>query len=69
MRNQTDPKASDRLINIRTVCEMLACSQRTIYRLVDAGAIPRPLKIGGMLRWRAAEIDEWLAAGCEPARR
>jgi len=28
------------------------------------GKLPRPLKIGGAVRWRLDEIRAWLAAGC-----
>ena len=55
-----------RLLIVHAVAELLACSTRQVRRLVDAGKMPRPLKIGGMIRWRRQELDDWLAAGCPP---
>jgi len=56
------------LLDVRTVAAMLDCSPRHIYRLADAGRMPRPVKLGALVRWHRPEVDEWLAAGCPPAR-
>lgn len=57
------------LLSVRDVAAMLGgCSVRHIYRLADAGRMPRPLKLGGLARWRRAELMDWLAAGCPPVR-
>jgi len=34
-------------------------SARTVERYVIDGTIPAPVKIGGSVYWRAADIDEW----------
>ena len=60
--------AEARLVNVATVAEMLGCSRRHVYRMSDAGRMPGPVKLGQLARWRRAELDEWLAAGC-PAMR
>jgi prophage regulatory protein len=44
--------------------EMLGVAERTIRRWNAAGKLPRPVKIGGAIRWRLDEIEAWLAAGC-----
>ncbi len=54
----------DRLINIQTLAELLGVSRRHIYRLVDAGKIPRPVKLGGVVRWNGTDIQRWIDAGC-----
>jgi len=56
------------LLDVRAVAVMLDCSPRHIYRLADAGRLPRPVKLGALVRWHRTEIDEWLAAGCPPIR-
>lgn len=33
----------------------------TIYRDVDLGRLPKPVKIGGRLYWRESDIDAKLA--------
>jgi excisionase family DNA binding protein len=61
-----DPAA---LLDVHAVAALLDCSARHVYRLADAGRMPRPLKIGALVRWRRADLDEWLVAGCPAVRR
>jgi len=56
------------LLDVRAVATMLDCSSRHVYRLADAGRMPRPVKLGSLVRWSRDEISQWLAAGC-PATR
>lgn len=56
------------LLSVKDVCEMLGCSRRTVYRLKDAGQMPMPLKINGMVRWRPDEVENWIACGCPEQR-
>jgi predicted DNA-binding transcriptional regulator AlpA len=37
----------------------------TIYRDVDLGRLPKPLKIGSRLYWNEADVDATLAANAE----
>ena len=59
------------LLTVRQVAEILNCSVRTVWRLSDAGRIPPPVRLGGLVRWQPRAIDKWLAEGCPtlPARR
>ena len=52
------------MLTAADVADMLACSTKTIYRLVDRGAIPRPVRLGGMLRWHRPRLEQWIADGC-----
>ena len=52
------------LLSVDQLAAMLNCSARHCYRLADAGRLPRPVKLGSLVRWRAEEIAEWIAAGC-----
>lgn len=54
------------LLDISRLAELLECSARTVQRHVGDGLIPPPVRIGRLVRWRAAEIDNWLDAGCPP---
>lgn len=56
------------LLDVRELATILNCSSRHIYRMTDAGRMPRPVRLGVLIRWKKAEIDAWLAAGCPPAR-
>ena len=61
-------EAHAELLDVGTVAAMLDCSKRHIYRLSDAGKMPRPVKLGALVRWRRSEIGEWLASGCPSCR-
>ena len=50
------------------VAKMLVCSPRSIYRLADAGRIPPPVRIGGLVRWPRAALEQWIAEGCPVPR-
>lgn len=36
--------------------EMLGCSRSTIWRWTCQGVIPRPIRIGGVMRWRHSDL-------------
>jgi excisionase family DNA binding protein len=56
------------LLDVGQVADMLACSARTVYRLADAGRMPRPVKIGRLVRWRQKELEDWVEEGCPRIR-
>jgi excisionase family DNA binding protein len=60
---------SSALLDVRQVAAILGCSARHVYRLSDAGRMPRPVKLGSLVRWPRAAVDEWIAAGCPPCRQ
>ena len=57
------------LLDVRAVAAELGCSQRHVYRLADAGRMPAPVKLGALVRWRRAELSEWIADGCPSCRK
>lgn len=61
-------RARGELLDVQAVAGMLDCSPRHVYRMSDGGRMPRPLKLGALVRWRTAEIHEWIAAGCPSVR-
>jgi prophage regulatory protein len=56
-----DPHYHLRLYTMKKVCELTNFSRTHIYRKVDAGTFPKPVKLGvakiGFWQW---EVDEWL---------
>jgi len=56
------------LLDVRQVAAMLGCSARHVYRLADRGAMPRPVKLGGLVRWCRAALEIWVADGCPSCR-
>lgn len=49
------------ILTIKQVAEYLKVTERTIYRLAAAKKIPA-FKVGGTWRFRATDIDGWIAA-------
>ncbi|WP_244430388.1 helix-turn-helix transcriptional regulator [Roseivivax halodurans] len=61
---------TDPLLRDREAATILGASVSTFWRRVQDGTIPRPLKIGGMSRWKQSEIQaviETAAANREAA--
>lgn len=56
------------LIDVRQTSILLGCSSRHVYRLSDAGRMPRPVKLGALVRWNRSEIEQWVTAGCPSVR-
>ncbi len=52
------------LVAASELATLLGMSLRTVRRLDCSGKLPRPVKIGGAVRWRVEEIAAWLAADC-----
>lgn len=57
------------LLTVKEVAEMLGLSERTVYRLADAGNMPRPVKLGAAVRWRRNELERWIDDGCPNCRK
>jgi excisionase family DNA binding protein len=55
---------SGRLLTVDEVAELLRVSPRHVYRLVDGGRMPRPLKLGGARRWDREAVNDWILSGC-----
>jgi len=63
------PKVEPVMLTVDDVARLLACSNRTVYRLIDTDRIPPPIRLGALVRWPRTTIDEWIAAGCPPAKK
>jgi len=55
------------LLSAERLAAVLDVSVRTLWRLQNAGKLPPSLRIGGSVRWNAAEIRSWIRAGCPPS--
>ena len=54
------------LVDVEAVAAMLSCSARHIYRLAEAGQLPRPVRLGALVRWKRGELEAWVEEGCPP---
>jgi predicted DNA-binding transcriptional regulator AlpA len=62
------PEDSGLLVSVKTLAKLLDVSQATLHRLNAQEAIPSPVQIGHLKKWRLAEILEWIEADCPPLR-
>jgi excisionase family DNA binding protein len=53
-----------RLIRSTELAEMLGVHPRTISRMLSSGRIIQPIRLGGSVRWRLDEVEQWIADGC-----
>ena len=52
---------NDRLLRRRQVEEITGMSRSSIYRLMQDGEFPRPVRIGpAAVRWRVSDLSAWL---------
>ncbi len=52
------------LIDAEAVAGMLGISTRSVWRLLSAGKLLEPIRIGGSVRWRKSEVEQWVESGC-----
>ena len=57
------------LLDVKGVARLLNCSSRHVYRLSDAGRMPKPVRLNSLVRWSRAAVDQWIAEGCQNCRR
>jgi prophage regulatory protein len=56
------PHMLEPLLPIGQVVELTSLSKTTVYRMVDEGRFPAPLKIGkARVAWRASAIARWMS--------
>jgi prophage regulatory protein len=57
----------ERLLCVKKVAELLSLSPRDVWRKVQEGRIPRPIKLGPKVtRWRFSEILALMRGEWEP---
>lgn len=52
------------LVDIRQLSILLKRSVGSLERDQAAGRLPAHLYVGGSKRWRLAEVEAWVVAGC-----
>ncbi len=48
--------ALEQMLDVHEVAGLLAIDERTVWRRVADGSLPKPVKIGGAARWFASDI-------------
>lgn len=60
----TAPADAPLAVDAKRLARMLGLGVKTIRSHHAAGKLPAPVRLGGRVLWRVAEIKAWLAAGC-----
>ncbi len=56
-------------LRLPALIERVGLSRAQIYRLVQRGEFPRPVRIGSVSVWPSDEIDNWMREHVERAQR
>lgn len=52
-----------RIYRMKELCQTYGLSRSTIYRLIEAGRFPKPIKISAKaVGWISTDLDEWVAS-------
>lgn len=43
---------------------VVGVSRRSWWRFVSEGRAPQPIRLGRCVRWRLAELRDWIRSGC-----
>ena len=57
------------LLPAGAAAKLLGISERHFYKLHSSGRVPKPIRLGRAVRWRADELRDWVAAGTPPRDR
>jgi prophage regulatory protein len=48
------------LVDVEAAARMLDISARSIWRFVEQGHFPKPLRLGRATRWRLSDLEEFI---------
>jgi prophage regulatory protein len=52
-----------RIFRMKDICQAYGLSRSTIYRMVEGGIFPKPIKIGAKaVGWCSEDLDAWFNA-------
>lgn len=55
------------LLSVKQVAGVLGISTRHVWKLVASGRLPKCVRLSRSVRWRRADIEAFVAAGCDMA--
>lgn len=60
MPQRPAPFGSTMFVDAREIACLLGCSAKHVCRLAKQGRLPKPVRIGRLLRWSREVIEQWL---------
>lgn len=64
MVTNTQTNQTCQLLTATDAAKLCRLSKRSWFRLSSAGKIPAPVHIGGSVRWRQKDIEDYIAWDC-----
>ena len=49
-----------KILRLPDVLVRVPVSKSKLYKLMNEGVFPRPVRLGGVAVWRADDVEEWL---------
>ena len=49
------------LFSDRETAAYLGCGRSTVWRWVEEGVLPPPIRLGGLTRWKLSDIEDAIA--------
>lgn len=59
-KNQLAEKLSERFICLREVAEALSVNTRTVYRMIQCGELPKPVKVRHSVRLPLSDVETYM---------
>ncbi|MBA3890641.1 MAG: AlpA family phage regulatory protein [Gemmatimonadaceae bacterium] len=56
---------TDRLLSLKDVCERVALSRASVWRMYTEDEFPKPARIGARSLWSEREVSAWIAERLE----
>lgn len=70
VESQLAEPTTTELYDVTDLARILKVSSRHIFRMLDAGQIPPPIRIGTkILRWDKEDILRWISNRCPNCRK
>jgi excisionase family DNA binding protein len=63
---QKMPEDRGLLIDTSAARKLLNVSARTIWTMTQTGKMPKPIRVGRLVRWSYEELQAWVKAGGPP---
>ena len=61
---KTKPQTAPKLLTVPEVAEICGIAPETVRRMTDRGAMPKPVRLGRAVRYRLADLEDWIQSGC-----
>ncbi len=63
-QKQSNASEASLMMNAKALAAMLGVSLRQVWRLNATGKLPRPIRLGGSVKWKISEITDWFEKNC-----